>query len=317
MITPRRTRFFVVRTAYVAILLILMCTAWLVLAGAQRVRDLGDLARFGMILFQILAPLQLVVASFSAALLAASAVAQEKDRRTLILLLMTHLTNSELVLGRLMASLLNVLVLLTAALPLFALTTLLGGIAPGPDRAGLRRDAGQRVGLREPRLDGRPVAREDVPVAGPDRAGDGALAGGGPDRRQRLAGRQLGGYCDRDLGRRAEPLAGDPRSRPGPTPNPTRRWAGWPRRPISSCWSPPAWPWRSMGSPWPWCGSGTRRGKSSRSAVRTRPGTGRASGAPSTMRCVRKCALRRPNLNFRFPGRRWIRSPSPSGRGKG
>ena len=131
MITPRRTRFFVARTAYVAILLILMSTAWLVLAGAQRVRDLGDLARFGMILFQILAPLQLVVASFSSALLAASAVAQEKDRRTLILLLMTHLTNSELVLGRLMASLLNVLVLLTAALPLFALTMLLGGISPG------------------------------------------------------------------------------------------------------------------------------------------------------------------------------------------
>ena len=130
-ITPRRTRFFVARTAYVAILLILMCTAWLVLAGAQRVRDLGDLARFGMILFQILAPLQLVVASFSSALLGASAVAQEKDRRTLILLLLTHLTNSELVLGRLLASLLNVLVLLTAALPLFALTTLLGGVAPG------------------------------------------------------------------------------------------------------------------------------------------------------------------------------------------
>jgi len=115
----------------VSVLLILMCTAWLVLAGAQRVRDLGDLARFGMILFQILAPLQLVVASFSSALLGASAVAQEKDRRTLILLLLTHLTNSELVLGRLMASLLNVLVLLTAALPLFALTTLLGGISPG------------------------------------------------------------------------------------------------------------------------------------------------------------------------------------------
>ena len=131
MITPRRTRFFVARTAYVAILLILMCTAWLVLAGAQRVRDLGDLARFGMILFQILAPLQLVVASFSSALLGASAVAQEKDRRTLILLLLTHLTNSELVLGRLLASLLGVLVLLTAALPLFALTTLLGGISAG------------------------------------------------------------------------------------------------------------------------------------------------------------------------------------------
>ena len=39
------------------------------------------------------------------------AVSQEKDRRTLILLLMTRMTNSELVLGRLFASLLEVFVM--------------------------------------------------------------------------------------------------------------------------------------------------------------------------------------------------------------
>ena len=48
---------------------------------------MGDLARFGMVLFQILAPLQLALAIFFSALLAASEVAHEKDRRTLILLL--------------------------------------------------------------------------------------------------------------------------------------------------------------------------------------------------------------------------------------
>jgi hypothetical protein len=56
-------------------------------------------------------------------------VAQEKDRRTLILLLLTNLTNSELVLGKLLASMLFVLVLLGAALPLFMLSALLGGVA--------------------------------------------------------------------------------------------------------------------------------------------------------------------------------------------
>ena len=100
-IAPRRTRTYVGRAAYVSALLVLMSTAWLILTGTQLVRDLGDLARFGAVLFQILAPLQAAVAMFFSALLAASAVAQEKDRRTLVLLLLTHLSNSELVLGKL------------------------------------------------------------------------------------------------------------------------------------------------------------------------------------------------------------------------
>lgn len=122
---------YIARTAYVGILLLLMSTAFLILTGTQYVADVGDLARFGMVLFQILAPLQLAVLIFSSALLAASAVAQEKDRRTLDLLLMTNLSNSELVLGKLMASLLNVLVLLAAAVPLFMLSTLFGGVSVG------------------------------------------------------------------------------------------------------------------------------------------------------------------------------------------
>jgi ABC-type transport system involved in multi-copper enzyme maturation permease subunit len=121
----------VARVAYGLALLVLMSTAWLVLTGTQLVRDVGDLARFGLSLFQLLAPLQLAVATFFSALLAASAVAQEKDRQTLVLLLLTKLTNSELVLGKLLASLLHVLMLLATALPLFMLSALFGGVSFG------------------------------------------------------------------------------------------------------------------------------------------------------------------------------------------
>jgi len=102
----------------------------MVLVGTQMVRDTGDLARFGAIVFQILAPLQLALAAFFSAMLAASAVAQEKDRRTLVLLLLTNLTNAELVLGKLAAALLGVVVMLAAALPVFFMLTLLGGVSP-------------------------------------------------------------------------------------------------------------------------------------------------------------------------------------------
>jgi ABC-type transport system involved in multi-copper enzyme maturation permease subunit len=126
---PRRLRFYVGRAVYVAGLAALVATAWLLLTGTQEVRNVGDMARFGSTLFQIVAPLQLALALFFAPLLTASAVAQEKDRRTLVLLLMTSISNRELVLGKLCASLLQVMVPLAAAVPLFFLMSLFGGIS--------------------------------------------------------------------------------------------------------------------------------------------------------------------------------------------
>jgi hypothetical protein len=127
---PRRARLYIFRASYVAALLVLLSTAWQVLTGTQVVRNVGDLARFGATTFQLLAPLQLAVALFFSALSAGGAVAQEKDRRTFELLLLTRLTNAQLVLGRLLASLLSVLGLLVAALPLFVILAMLGGVSP-------------------------------------------------------------------------------------------------------------------------------------------------------------------------------------------
>ncbi|HQU45057.1 MAG: hypothetical protein B7Z73_06120 [Planctomycetia bacterium 21-64-5] len=126
---PRRARLYIARAAYGSALLVLVTTAWQVLAGTQEVRNLGDLARFGATVFAILAPLQLAVTMFFAALSAASAVAAEKDRQTLTLLLLTQLSNVELVLGKLAAAMLNVVTLIVTALPLFMLLTLLGGVS--------------------------------------------------------------------------------------------------------------------------------------------------------------------------------------------
>lgn len=127
--TARRTKLYVSRAGYVACLLALVLTAWLILAGTQNVDRLSDLARFGSILFQILVGLQLALALFFSALFSASAVAQEKDRRTMAPLLLTNLSNTELVLGKLLASLLSVLAMLAAAAPLFMFLALLGGVS--------------------------------------------------------------------------------------------------------------------------------------------------------------------------------------------
>ncbi len=129
--TPRSLRLYLTRAVYVAALFGLVFTAWLILFGSKQQSGLADLARFGSAIFAVLAPLQLAIAVAFSALLTAAAVAQEKDRRTLDLLLMTNLSNVELVLGKLLASMLAIVVPALAAVALLMLITLLGGVSYG------------------------------------------------------------------------------------------------------------------------------------------------------------------------------------------
>ena len=126
--SPRQLRRLLIRSGYVAALFVLMYTAGQAMFGWQQVRSIGDMARFGNIVFQIFSIVQLSLVLFFALLFAASGVAQEKDRQTLILLLMTDLRDHELILGKLFASLLTVLVLLTASIAVLFFVQLLGGV---------------------------------------------------------------------------------------------------------------------------------------------------------------------------------------------
>jgi ABC-type transport system involved in multi-copper enzyme maturation permease subunit len=128
-VAPRRLSFFAARTLMAGALFALALSAWQLLVGSQHVQNVGDLALFGAAAFQILAPLELAVAMPFAALLVASAVALEKDRKTFDLLLLTNLSNSDLVLGKLLAGMLSVIVVVVATLPLLLIIALLGGVS--------------------------------------------------------------------------------------------------------------------------------------------------------------------------------------------
>jgi ABC-type transport system involved in multi-copper enzyme maturation permease subunit len=122
----------VVRAAYLGLLWVMGLTAWQVTVGWSETATLGDLARFGTLLFQILTKwVQLPLLLFFAAVSAASAISQEKDRRTFVLLLLTDLHSYEIVLGKLLGSLLQIGVLLIGMFPVLALIVLLGGVDLG------------------------------------------------------------------------------------------------------------------------------------------------------------------------------------------
>lgn len=129
LVAPRRFRFYLQRVIFVLVLFSLVCTAWALLAGIQSVRNVGDLSRFGLLVFQIVVPIELAVTMFLSAVSSASNVSQEKDRRTLVLLLLTRLSNVQIVLGKLASSLLSNASLILAALPLLLLIALLGGVS--------------------------------------------------------------------------------------------------------------------------------------------------------------------------------------------
>ena len=125
---PRSFRHFAVRSGAVVALFVLMYTTEKAVLGFDSLGELGTSARFGALLFQIFALVELTLALFFGLLFAAGTVAQEKDRGTLILLLMTDLRRRELVLGKLAAGLLAVAVVLLTAVPAFFLIPLLGGV---------------------------------------------------------------------------------------------------------------------------------------------------------------------------------------------
>ncbi len=127
---PRRAAHYGARAAALGLLWTFGVTAWLATGGLGGEPTLGQAARFGLLVFQIFTIVQLTLVIFFAALSAASAVAQEKDRRTFILLLMTDLRDFEIVLGKLLGALLPIVLVLLGTLPVLALLLLLGGITP-------------------------------------------------------------------------------------------------------------------------------------------------------------------------------------------
>jgi ABC-type transport system involved in multi-copper enzyme maturation permease subunit len=127
---PRRSRHYATRSIYLGALWILLLTVWQTIIGWEQPATIGDQARYGLLAFQVLAYIQLTLLLFFSALVAASTIAQEKDRRTFVLLLLTDLRNDEIVLGKLLGSLLQIGLLVAGFVPIVALLALLGGIDP-------------------------------------------------------------------------------------------------------------------------------------------------------------------------------------------
>ncbi len=127
---PRKPRHYILRTLALGAMWVLAFTVWQATVGWELPASINDLSRFGLQLFQVLTFVELVLLLFFATLSAAGTISQEKDRRTFILLLMTDMANYEIVLGKLLGSLLQIFLFLAGTVPIFCIIMLLGGVAP-------------------------------------------------------------------------------------------------------------------------------------------------------------------------------------------
>ena len=129
LVSPRRPRYFVLRATYLTLFFVLVWTAWQAVYGFDAVTRGGDFPYFTIMVFPLLARVQLVLVLFISALFGASSISHEKDRRTLLLLIMTRLEDRAIIVEKFLGGLLHVVGLMLAALPAFMMLLLMGGVS--------------------------------------------------------------------------------------------------------------------------------------------------------------------------------------------
>lgn len=132
--TARRSRYFVLRTIYGAILLFVLWQGYQARfwwqSGSGREISVREMAQFAGALYYTFAVTQAITVLLLTPVMMAGVIADEKQRRTLHYLLASQLSSAEIVLGKLVSRLLHVAVFLAVGIPILSLLTLFGGIPP-------------------------------------------------------------------------------------------------------------------------------------------------------------------------------------------
>ncbi len=128
----RRWQTYAARAAYLFVLFTSLTVVQAVkLGGDPDALRISKLAEVGESFFYAIVGTQLALVLLAAPAYTAGAICLDRARGTLAHMLVTDLSATEIVLGKLGARLLPVLSLVIAGLPILALAILLGGIDPG------------------------------------------------------------------------------------------------------------------------------------------------------------------------------------------
>ena len=135
----RRTRFFAYRLTYLGILFFLLCWIYLRWRGhfllAEPITS-KEAAELSLLFFNTFMAVQLLFVVVLTPAFTASAVAEEKERKTIEFILATDLRNREIVFGKLLSRLASLSMFVLAGLPVMCALQFMGGFSPRALAAG-------------------------------------------------------------------------------------------------------------------------------------------------------------------------------------
>ncbi len=132
-VASRRARSYALRSGYIVLLSVILASAWYSIVGASRGGGTAfDLSRASVVSTHVATGVlwfQLVAAQIIAAVMISFSLTEEMRRGTLSLLMTTPITSVQIVLGKLLGGLLQVLLLLAISLPALAVLRVQGGLS--------------------------------------------------------------------------------------------------------------------------------------------------------------------------------------------
>ena len=130
-ISSRRQRNYVLRSAYLALLMVFVVAVWLEqvrYVSSSGLYSVSRMAEAGKKIVMIIVWFQFCATQFLAIIMLSTSINDEVYRRTLPTLMTTPITSFQIVMGKLLSKLLQIILLLAISLPLLAIVRIFGGV---------------------------------------------------------------------------------------------------------------------------------------------------------------------------------------------
>jgi ABC-type transport system involved in multi-copper enzyme maturation permease subunit len=131
-VSSRRRRNYLLRVAYIALLSVFILSAWYsafgIRSSGSAAYQVSRLSQMGRIVITTVVWFQFVAAQFIAAVMLSSSISDEVRSGTLGVLMTTPISSFQIVTGKLLGKLLQLMLLLATSLPMLAIIRVFGGV---------------------------------------------------------------------------------------------------------------------------------------------------------------------------------------------
>jgi len=129
-VSSRRRRNYVLRFAYVALLTVFLALVWIEAMGqsGSSLYRISRMAEAGKLIVIYVVWFQFCATQFLAVILLSNSISDEIYHRTLGLLMTTPISSFQIVMGKLLSKLLQLVLLMAISLPLLAIIRVMGGV---------------------------------------------------------------------------------------------------------------------------------------------------------------------------------------------